>query len=80
MNVYLAGAKNPEARRQIAVQRAVNAHCNVVGFIDNDSAKHGTGFIGLPIIGGLSIVPEILERDLDAEEPLLESGDLPGIM
>lgn len=74
MNVYLVGAKNPETRRQIAAQREVNARFNVVGFIDSDSAKHGMEFIGLPVIGGLSIVPEILERDLDARFVNLITG------
>jgi sugar O-acyltransferase (sialic acid O-acetyltransferase NeuD family) len=63
MNVYLVGAKNPETRRQIVAQQQVNDRFQPVGFIDNDSEKWGKNFIGLPVLGGFSVVPGILEGD-----------------
>lgn len=66
MNVYFIGAKNPETRRQIVAQQRANVRFNPVGFIDNDPEKWGNNFIGLPVLGGSSAVPGILEDDRDA--------------
>jgi len=63
MNVYFIGAKNPETRRQILAQQAMNGRFNPAGFIDNDPEKWGQNFIGLPVFGGFSVVPGILEDD-----------------
>jgi len=66
MNVYFIGAKNPETRRQILAQQRVNGRFNPTGFIDNDPDKWGKSFVGLPVFGGFSVVPGILEDDPDA--------------
>src|SRR3954468_3646747 len=66
MNVYLVGAKNPETRRQLFAQQQANSAFRPTGFLDNDPHKWGTTFIGLPVIGGFSVVPDLLERDGDA--------------
>lgn len=65
MNVYFLGAKNPETRRQIDAQQKANPRFRAMGFIDNDPARRGE-FVGLPVLGDLSAVPQILERDSDA--------------
>jgi sugar O-acyltransferase (sialic acid O-acetyltransferase NeuD family) len=74
MNVYLIGAKNPETRRQIVAQQQVNDRFQPVGFIDNDSEKWGKNFIGLPVLGGFSVVPGILKGDPHAYFVNLISG------
>ncbi|WP_248802277.1 acetyltransferase [Pseudomonas sp. MWU13-2100] len=62
MNLYLLGAANPEAVRMIrAVQRA-----NPIvefAFLDNDPAKHGTLFHGVPVIGGVERVADLKGPD-----------------
>ena len=74
MNVYLIGAKNPETRRQIAAQQRANDRFHPVGFIDNDSEKWGKNFVGIPVLGGFSVVQGILEDDPDAYFINLISG------
>ena len=57
------GANNPETVR---VAQAVNDHeltFELVGFLDNDPAKHGTEFWGFPVVGGCEMVAEIRFRD-----------------
>jgi sugar O-acyltransferase (sialic acid O-acetyltransferase NeuD family) len=66
VNVYLVGAKNPETRRQIDVQRQANPDFVVKGFIDNDPVKKGGTFLGYPIIGGIEQVSSLLKSDRDA--------------
>lgn len=62
MKVYLLGASNPEAVRMIrAVQRSA---ANVeFAFLDNDPAKHGTAFYGVPVIGGTDRVADLKGPD-----------------
>ncbi|MEX2293219.1 MAG: NeuD/PglB/VioB family sugar acetyltransferase [Acidimicrobiales bacterium] len=74
MNVYLIGAKNPETRRQILAQERADDSFRVVGFVDNDVAKLGSTFCGLPVLGGISAVPRILARDPDARFVNLITG------
>lgn len=58
MKVYLLGASNPEAVRMIrAVQRS--AGDVEFAFLDNDPAKHGTSFYGVPVIGGTDRVADL---------------------
>ena len=66
MNVYLVGAKNPETKRQLDAQVRANPNFVPKGFVDNDPAKRGAIFLGLPVLGGFEVVPDILKRDSDA--------------
>jgi sugar O-acyltransferase (sialic acid O-acetyltransferase NeuD family) len=74
VNVYLVGAKNPETRRQLLAQQRANSRFTPVGFIDNDADKWGTTFIDLPVLGGFSVVPGILEDDPHARFVNLITG------
>jgi sugar O-acyltransferase (sialic acid O-acetyltransferase NeuD family) len=74
MSVYLIGAKNPETRRQIDAQQAVDPTFVVAGFLDSDPAKHSTRFLDLPILGSPSMVGEILIDDPDARFVNLITG------
>jgi sugar O-acyltransferase (sialic acid O-acetyltransferase NeuD family) len=59
MKLYLLGAANPETIRMVrAVQRSVpNVEFEL---LDNDPAKQGTVFHGLPVRGGVGDVPALL--------------------
>ena len=62
MIVYLLGAANPEAVRMIgSVKRADPAV--EFAFLDNDAAKHGTLFYGVPVIGGVERVADLKGPD-----------------
>ena len=62
MRVVLVGAANPETGRQLAAARAADPSLDVVGFLDNDPAKWGTTFLGLPVLGGFAHLDDL---DLD---------------
>jgi sugar O-acyltransferase (sialic acid O-acetyltransferase NeuD family) len=74
MSVYLVGAKNPETRRQVEAQRAADPSFVVAGFIDNDPAKRDTVFLGLPVLGGMDVVRNLLLDDPDAKFVNLITG------
>ncbi|VVO09607.1 acetyltransferase [Pseudomonas fluorescens] len=62
MKIYLLGAANPEAVRMMgAVQRS--APNMEFAFLDNDPAKHGTVFYGVPVIGGTDRVADLQGPD-----------------
>lgn len=59
MKIYLLGAANPETIRVIrAVQRAT-PNLEFPGLLDNDPAKRDTIFHGIPVLGGLDLVPSL---------------------
>jgi sugar O-acyltransferase (sialic acid O-acetyltransferase NeuD family) len=59
MKIYLLGAANPETVRMIrAVQRST-PNLEFPGLLDNDPAKKGTDFFGIPVLGGVECVPDI---------------------
>lgn len=61
--LLVLGANNPETVR---VVQAVNDHeptFELAGFLDNDPAKHGTEFLGVPVVGGSEMIAEIRFRD-----------------
>lgn len=59
MKIYLLGAANPETIRMIrAVQRST-FNLDFPGLLDNDLAKHGTDFFGLPVLGGSELIPQL---------------------
>jgi sugar O-acyltransferase (sialic acid O-acetyltransferase NeuD family) len=51
MNIVFIGAANPETIRMIQAVRRVHGEFRAVGFVDNDPAKQGKDFFGLPILG-----------------------------
>ncbi len=63
MKVYLLGAANPETIRMIrALQRCLPSLV-FPGLLDNDPAKHGTDFYGLPVLGGCDLIPQLANPD-----------------
>lgn len=61
MKLILFGASNPEPIRLIrSIERCV-ANVRVIGFLDNDKAKHNTEFYGYPILGGGECVSRLAE-------------------
>jgi sugar O-acyltransferase (sialic acid O-acetyltransferase NeuD family) len=67
MKVYLLGAANPETIRMImAVQRSV-PNIEFPGFLDNDPTKKNTEFYGYPILGGIDLVPELVNKSKSDE-------------
>ena len=61
--LLVLGANNPETVR---VVQAVNDHeptFELAGFLDNDPAKHGSEFLGVPVVGGSEMIAEIRFRD-----------------
>jgi hypothetical protein len=58
MKVVLFAASNPETLRVIRAVQRVQPDFDVVGFIDNDPAKKGTTFCGLPVFGGFEVLAE----------------------
>ena len=59
MRIVLIGAANPETIRMIAAVKKVSPDFDVCGFIDNDPAKKGRSFHGIPILGGNDLVPQL---------------------
>jgi sugar O-acyltransferase (sialic acid O-acetyltransferase NeuD family) len=59
VRVVLLGAANPETARQVRAARRADPSLDVVGFLDNDPTKWGTGFAGLPVLGGVDQVDEL---------------------
>jgi sugar O-acyltransferase (sialic acid O-acetyltransferase NeuD family) len=66
MKLYLLGAANPETIRMIAALRRHQANVSFA-LLDNDPAKQGTDFHGVPVLGGVSLVPELVSGP-DAHE------------
>jgi len=64
MKVIFIGAANPESIRMIAAVQRVTPNFEALGFIDNDPAKAGTSFYGLPVLGGSESIPDLLGDDV----------------
>jgi sugar O-acyltransferase (sialic acid O-acetyltransferase NeuD family) len=63
MKIYLLGAANPETIRMIrAVQRST-PNLYFPGLLDNDPAKQGTNFYGLPVLGGCELISHLAGND-----------------
>jgi sugar O-acyltransferase (sialic acid O-acetyltransferase NeuD family) len=56
MKVVLFAASNPETARVIRAVRRVQPDFDVIGFLDNDPAKKGATFCGLPVFGGFDVL------------------------
>lgn len=64
MKVIFIGAANPETIRMIESIRRTSPNFQVLGFIDNDPAKHGSLFYGLPIFGGIELISTLVGDDV----------------
>lgn len=64
MRVIFIGAANPETLRMLDSLRRVSPDFEPYGFIDNDPAKAGTDFYGLPVFGDLGEVSRLNEPDV----------------
>jgi sugar O-acyltransferase (sialic acid O-acetyltransferase NeuD family) len=64
MEIVFLGASNPETARMIQSIKRADPHFEVAGFIDNDPAKHGTTFMGYPVLGGFETLDNLVERDV----------------
>lgn len=59
MKVALIGAANPETMRMISALRRAASDFDVTAFVDNDTAKHGKSFHGIPIVGGMDCIASL---------------------
>lgn len=63
MKVYLLGANNPEAVRMIGAVKQASPDAEFA-FLDNDPAKKGISFFGIPVLGGVELVPQLRGDDV----------------
>ena len=56
--LILLGANNPETIRLIEDINVVREQFGMVGWVDNDAAKHGSSYLGFPVLGA----PDVLRR------------------
>jgi sugar O-acyltransferase (sialic acid O-acetyltransferase NeuD family) len=63
VRLILLGANNPEVARQARAVIAKGQH-DVLGFLDNDSTKHGSDFHGFPVFGGFELLPEWISKEV----------------
>ncbi|MBW8312208.1 MAG: NeuD/PglB/VioB family sugar acetyltransferase [Rhizobium sp.] len=56
--IVFIGANNPETGRMLAALRAAGDTRRFLGFVDNDPAKKGTMFCGLPVFGGFDVISD----------------------
>lgn len=59
MEYYLLGAANPETIRMIRAIQSGDPSFRVAGMLDNDRAKHGSDFFGIPVVGGTEMVTSL---------------------
>jgi sugar O-acyltransferase (sialic acid O-acetyltransferase NeuD family) len=64
MKIYLLGAANPETIRMIRALQRSSPSLDFPGLLDNDPAKHGTDFYGLPVIGGCELIAQLAGPDV----------------
>lgn len=57
-DIVFIGANNPETARMMAALRAAGDTRRFLGFVDNDPAKKGTTFCGLPVFGGFDLLAD----------------------
>ncbi len=61
--LLVLGANNPETVRVVQSVNDRAPTLDLVGFLDNDPAKHGREFWGYPVLGGSALVAEARYRD-----------------
>ena len=64
MKVILIGAKNPETIRVITAIKRTVPNFEVIGLLDNDIAKKGMDFYGIPVLGGNEILDKYKDKDI----------------
>jgi sugar O-acyltransferase (sialic acid O-acetyltransferase NeuD family) len=63
MKLVFFGAANPETLRMIGAIRRADPAFSALGFLDNDPAKKGTKFHGLPVYGGYECIADLIGDD-----------------
>lgn len=61
--LLVLGAHNPETIRVVHAINDREPTFELVGFLDNDPAKHGRDFLGYPVLGGSETIAEPGYRD-----------------
>ena len=61
--LLVLGANNPETVRVVEAVNDREPTFNLVGFLDNDPAKHGRAFWGFPVLGGSALAADPAYRD-----------------
>lgn len=64
MKIYLLGASNPETIRMVRAVERSTPNLKFMGMLDNDIGKHNQDFYGLPVLGGLELVPTLASADV----------------
>jgi len=64
VKIYLLGASNPETLRMIRALRLAGSPDTFPAMLDNDPHKKGMDFHGLPVLGGLDLVPSLKGDDV----------------
>lgn len=64
MNIVFLGAANPETGRMIKAVEKSAPNVNVMGFIDNDSQKKNTIFLGYPVLGGFECLENLIKKNV----------------
>lgn len=67
MKIYLLGAANPETIRMIRAVERSTPHAEFVGLLDNDPKKIGTDFYGLPVVGGITEIPRLIQSHAEED-------------
>jgi len=62
MKLYLLGAANPETVRMVRALARCQPNLDVA-LLDNDPAKQGRDFFGLPVVGGIDSIAALLDAD-----------------
>lgn len=64
MKIIFIGAANPETIRIARAVSAADPSFEPFGFLDNDRAKWGSHFHGLPVLGGIDLIPRVAAEDV----------------
>jgi sugar O-acyltransferase (sialic acid O-acetyltransferase NeuD family) len=64
MKIYLLGAANPETIRVIRAVERSTPNIKFCGMLDNDPLKQGADFYGLPVLGGIELVPMLRGNEI----------------
>lgn len=64
MKIYLLGANNPETIRMIRAVEKTAPNVRFVGLLDNDPSKKNSSFFGLPVLGGIDLVPALMGENV----------------